>query len=193
MVSTSAVCLDRRAAPRAPATIETARLVLRRPAARDAAAVFARYASDPAVTRFLGWPTHRCLADTRTFLAGCDEEWQQRRVGPYLIHCRETGRLLGSTALSLESARQAAAGYVLARDAWGQGYATEALRTMRDLAYRLGVHRLYAICHPVHHASRRVMEKGGLRREGILYARAHFPNYEPGIAKDVLCYATFFD
>ena len=74
----------------------------------------------------------------RLFLACCDAEWRQTGVGPYLIQSRENGELLGSTGLRLASPQQAATGYLLARDAWGQGYATEALRAMRDLALRLG-------------------------------------------------------
>ncbi len=174
----------------APAMIETERLLLRRPLAGDAPAVFARYSGDPAVTRFLGWPTHRSLADARKFLACCEAEWQQRGVGAYLIHSHTDGRLLGSTAIGMESSWQAATGYLLARDAWGQGYATEALRAMRDLAWKLGVHRLYAICHPEHRASWHVMEKCGFRREGIVRGRAQFPNLQPGVAADVLCFAT---
>jgi ribosomal-protein-alanine N-acetyltransferase len=177
---------------KAPETIETVRLVLRRPVATDAEAMFTRYARDPAVTRFLGWPTHTSIADTTRFLAFCDDEWQQRRVGPYLIHSRDDGRLLGTTGLGLESPWQAAAGYVLARDAWGNGYATEALRAMRDLASRLGVHRIYAVCHPVHHASWRVMEKCGFERRGLLHAHAQFPNLQPGVMSDVLYYAASF-
>jgi RimJ/RimL family protein N-acetyltransferase len=38
----------------APERIETSRLVLRRPRESDAAGMFARYASDPDVTRFVG-------------------------------------------------------------------------------------------------------------------------------------------
>ena len=46
-------------------TIETKRLLLRRPQADDAAAIFERYAGDPDVTRFVGfrrtrqWPTRK--------------------------------------------------------------------------------------------------------------------------------------
>jgi [ribosomal protein S5]-alanine N-acetyltransferase len=181
------------AAASAPTIIETDRLVLRRPLAGDAATVFARYGSDPAVTRFLGWPTHQSLADARKFLAFCRAEWAQRGVGPYLIHAREDGELLGSVALGMESPRQATVGYLLARDAWGQGYATEALSAIRDLASRIGVHRLYAMCHVDNRASGRVMEKCGFRREGILRGRAQFPNLPPGVAADVLCYAAFFE
>jgi ribosomal-protein-alanine N-acetyltransferase len=178
---------------RAPGTIESARLTLRRPEAVDAPAVFARYAGDPAVTRYLGWRTHRSVADTRLFLASCDMEWRQSGVGPYLIESRESGELLGSASLRLVSSQQAAAGYVLARDAWGRGYATEALHAVRGLALRLGVLRLTAMCHPDHRASCRVMEKCGFTREGLMRAHAQFPNLAPGVAADVVCYSFIFD
>lgn len=181
------------ASPYAPATVETDRLVLRRPVPGDAPAVFARYAGDPAVTRFLGWRTHASVAETHVFLAGCDAAWRQNGVGPYLIQSREDGELLGSASLRLMSPQQAAAGYVLARDAWGRGYATEALHAIRGLALRLGVLRLTAMCHPEHRASWRVMQKCGFTREGLLRAQAQFPNLAPGIAADVLCYSFVFD
>jgi ribosomal-protein-alanine N-acetyltransferase len=178
---------------RAPSAIETRRLLLRRPIPSDAAAVFARYAGDPAVTKYLGWRTHRSLADSQMFLACCEAEWKQAGVGPYLLQSRENGEVLGSTALRLSSTQQAGTGYVLARDAWGQGYATEALRAMRDLAMRLGVLRITAVCHPEHQASWRVMQKCGFTREGILRSHAQFPNLAPGMASDVLCYSYIFD
>ena len=39
-----------------PERLDTERLVLRRPRPADAQAIFARYSSDPEVTRLLGWP-----------------------------------------------------------------------------------------------------------------------------------------
>jgi ribosomal-protein-alanine N-acetyltransferase len=177
----------------APATLRTERLVLRRPAAGDAAAVFARYAADPEVTRFLGWRTHESVAETQRFIACCDAEWRQSGVGAYLIQSREDGQLLGSASLRLLSSQQAAAGYVLARDAWGHGYATEALHAMRGLAMRLGVLRLTAFCHPEHHASLRVIQKCGFTREGLLRGHTQFPNLAPGVAADVVTYSFVFD
>ena len=177
----------------APSTLHTDRLVLRRPYASDAVDVFARYAGDPEVTRFLGWRTHMSVAETQQFLAYCDTEWRQSGVGPYLIHLRENGELLGSASIRLVSSQQAAAGYILARDAWGHGYATEALHAVRGLALRLGVVKLTAMCHPEHYASLRVMQKCGFIREGLLRGYTQFPNLAPGIAADVLSYSFVFD
>ena len=178
--------------PKAPEELQTVRLLLRRPHAGDATAIFERYASDAEVTRFVGWPRHRSVDNTRAFLAFSDAEWERWPAGPYLIVSRETGVLLGGTGFGFETDSRAVTGYVLARDAWGVGYATEALTAITEMAPGLGVERLCAFCHPDHHASWRVLEKGGFIREGVLRAHAQFPNLNPGVQSDVLCYARTF-
>jgi len=178
---------------KAPARIETSRLVMRPPVAADAEAIFTRYAGEPDVTRYLGWPRHRLVSDTRDFLAFSDAEWTRWPAGPYVIESRTSGDLLGGSGLGFDTPDEASTGYVLARDAWGHGYATEALEAMVDLARDLGVRRLYALCHPEHQASRHVLQKGGFVREAMLSRYAAFPNLKPGMLSDVLCYARTFD
>jgi RimJ/RimL family protein N-acetyltransferase len=157
----------------------------------DATAIFERYAGDPEVTRFLGWPTHRSLADTEAFLKISDSEWERWPAGPYLVLSRADGMLLGSSGFTFETPYRAATGYVLARDAWGQGYATETLRAIMEVAPAIGVLRLYALCHPQHRRSWRVLEKCGFEREGTLRRYLEFPNLKTGVI-DVLCYAIVF-
>ena len=168
-----------------PVRIETARLLLVRPQAADAASIFERYASDPDVTRFLGWPRHQSVDDTKAFLRFSAEEWERWPAGPYLIRSRDDGQLLGSTGFGFEATQRAITGYVLAKDAWGKGYATEALAAITDLAGRLGVVRLYALCHPAHRASWRVLEKCGFVRDVTWTGQTEFPNLAPGVLQDV--------
>jgi RimJ/RimL family protein N-acetyltransferase len=60
-------------------------------------------------------------------------------------------------------------GWVVRTDQQARGYATEAARALLDHAFEsLGLHRVIASCHAENAASRRVMEKLGMRRE------AHF-------------------
>ena len=98
-------------------------MILRRPGPDDAEAIFARYAADPEVTHLLGWARHTSLAATRAFLEVCDLEWAQWPARPYLVETRRDGVLLGSTGLAFETPQRAATGYVLAKDAWGEGCA----------------------------------------------------------------------
>jgi [ribosomal protein S5]-alanine N-acetyltransferase len=168
--------------------LETERLVLRAPRLNDAQPIFERYASDPVVTRYLGWPRHTSVADTRAFVKFSTTEWSKWNAGPMLAISRDDGTLLGSTGLNFEAPDVAQTGYVFARDAWGRGYATEALRAMMELAKQRGVQRLYALCHPTHRASWRVLEKCGFAREAVLPRHAVFPNLSPDPA-DVVSYA----
>jgi RimJ/RimL family protein N-acetyltransferase len=174
---------------RASERIETARLLLRRPTNADAPAIFERYSGDPEVTRYVGWPMHHTVAETRDFLAWSDGEWERWPAGPYLLCSRADGRLLGGTGLGFETPWRASTGYVLARDAWGLGLATEALGAMVELAASLGVRRLYALCHAEHRASRRVLEKVGFECEGVLRRHTLFPNLGTVEPSDVAIYA----
>ena len=179
---------------KAPETIETERLILRRPRARDAQEVLDRYAGDPAVTRYLSWPTHRSLTDTLAFLTWSDEEWRRWPSGPYLVFAQEGGgeKLLGSTGLSYKNPRRAVTGYVFARDAWGQGFATEALEAMVELAQQTGVERLEAVCHADHKDSANVLEKCGFQQEEVKREHFVFPNLAPQKKSDVYSYALSF-
>lgn len=173
-------------------TVETGRLRLRRPAWNRLHELF-ELASDPDTTRWVGWPRHRALEDTRAFLAFADAEWERAPAGPLVIEERATGNFLGTTGLAFEEPLIASTGYVLRREAWGHGYANEALLGVVDLAQRLGVQRLFALCHPQHRASVRVLAKGGFEREGVLRRSTVFPNLAPEALQDACIYARIFD
>jgi RimJ/RimL family protein N-acetyltransferase len=174
---------------KAPVEFHTDRLTLAPPGAADAAAIFASYASDPDVTRYLGWPRHRSIGDSEWFVRLSAEQWRRWPAGPYLIRLRSDGRLIGSTGLAFDAPTQAITGYVLAKEAWGRGYATEALSAMVDIARQVGVVRLYALCHPDHRVSSRVLEKCGFTRDREWSRPIEFPNLAPGRSEDVWCYA----
>lgn len=64
-------------------------------------------------------------------------------------------------------------GYWLAREYWGRGIATDAVRLIADYAFdRLGLLRLFALPFADNAASIRVLEKAGFAREGTLRSSA---------------------
>jgi len=174
---------------KAPERIETPRLLLRKPTPADAESIFRRYAANPDVTRYLSWPTHRTVADTQAFLSWSDDEWQKWPAGPYLIFSRNaTPALLGGTGLAFKSATRAITGYVLAQDAWDQGFATEALIAIVEVARQVGAQRIEAICHAEHRASAHVLEKCGFIQEELRREHFLFPNLKPQKKSDALSY-----
>ena len=174
---------------KAPIQLETTRLILRQPMTSDAVEIFERYASNAEVTRFLGWPRHQSLQDTEAFVRFSTQEWDNWPAGPYLIVSRTDGRLLGGTGLGFQTPHEAMTGYVLAKDAWGKGFATEALAAIVNLAPRVGVTRLFALCHPEHLPSRHVLEKCGFVRDDASKPAVEFPNLSPGVRQEALHYA----
>ena len=168
--------------------VETERLVLRRPRVSDEPAVFSRYAADPEVTRYMAFPTHRSLHDTHAYVQWSDSMWAQWPLaGPYLVFARDGVTLLGGAGIVNDSETLAQIGYILARDAWGRGYASEALMASIETARLAGVRRLEAGVHVDHQVSRRVLEKAGFAHEGT--RQGVFPNLPPDVTRDAALYA----
>ncbi len=173
---------------RPPESLETPRLLLRRPTPEDADVIFETYAQDPEVTRHLHWRPHRSLDDTREFLRRCEESWQSGSAFPWVITRREDHQLIGGIEVRIDGHR-ADLGYVLAPSHWGQGYATEATRAVVEWALaQPALFRVWAFCDIANPASARVLEKAGMRREGIL-RRWGPPTGASPEPVDCFCYA----
>jgi RimJ/RimL family protein N-acetyltransferase len=151
--------------------IETPRLVLRDLADEDGPAVHA-YAHDAAVVRYLDWGPNTA-DDTTQFLAMARSAREAvPRTAYYLaIVLGATTRLIGGCRIEIRSAASGNGdiGYVLARDAWGHGYATEASRALLAFGFEtLALHRIWATCDVQNQTSARVLEKLGMRQEARL-------------------------
>lgn len=171
-----------------PTEYTTDRLLLRQPRSADAPRIFSEYAGDPRVGRFLAWPIHKSIEDTHEFLVFSDSEWRTRRGGPYLIFTRDGSTLLGSTGLAFESDERASTGYVIAHRHWGNGIATEALRAITEIAARIQLKSLYALCHPDHVASQNVLKKNGFHLTQTVEKGCPFPNQPNPESRDVFCF-----
>ncbi|HXC49506.1 MAG TPA: GNAT family N-acetyltransferase [Candidatus Limnocylindrales bacterium] len=172
-----------------PKILQTPRLVLRPPRDEDAQSIFDNYASDHDVTRFVSWPRHETVEDSRRFIELSHSEWARWPAGPLLIESRVDKRLIGATGLAFEKPYRASTGYVLSQGAWGAGFATEAVRAVARLAQASGVLRLYAVCHAHHFAAVRVLERSGFLREGVMRRYRIFPNLHDPTPQDVGLYA----
>jgi ribosomal-protein-alanine N-acetyltransferase len=167
-------------------TLETERLILRKMTPADAEVVFA-YASDPEVTRYVIWDTHRTIEDSESFLRSTVERYENAEADWGIVR-KENGRFIGECGIvewDLDHAR-AEMGYVLSREYWGQGLMPEAVRAMISFGFeRMGLNRIEARCMTENVASARVMEKAGMTYEGTLRKREVIK----GAYRDIKLYA----
>jgi ribosomal-protein-alanine N-acetyltransferase len=154
--------------------LETERLLLRKMRLDDAEAMFA-YASDPEVTRYVLWDTHRSIEDSEDFLRLATEGYERGDFGGWGVVLKDSGAFIGTCGMDAgyapEHAR-AELGYVLSREYWGRGLMSEAVRAVIRFGFeRLELNRLEARCIAENVASARVMEKAGMSYEGTLRER----------------------
>ncbi len=171
-----------------PEIIETRRLRLRRSIESDAEGIFAGYAQDREVTMYLAWRPTENIADTRESLRKADEEWREGRAFRWTLLEKGDEEVLGTLAARVDGLK-VELGYVLAKKFWGRGFMTEAVRAVIDWALKEGgVYRVWAVCDVENPASARVLEKVGMKREGILRRWSVHPTRsdEP---RDCFCYA----
>ncbi len=151
--------------------LETERLILRPFRVTDAEDMFRNWASDPAVTAYLTWPTHESAAASRAVAALWESESQKPEVYQWAIELRSIGQVIGSISVVgiKESVGEAELGYCIGRRWWGQGITAEAVKAViRYLVRDVGFMRICADHDIVNPNSGRVMQKAGMTREGVL-------------------------
>jgi RimJ/RimL family protein N-acetyltransferase len=158
--------------------LETPRLLLRPLTTADRAA-YAALLSDAEVMRYIGGPLDADNAARQ--LDGIIGRFAVDRLGPLAVELREDERLLGRvgfwiwdrrdwtgghTVRELRDDAEIELGWILARRAWGHGYATEAAVAVLRHAYgELGLSRVISLIDPRNDGSVRVAERLGARHE----------------------------
>lgn len=161
-----------------PERIVTSRLVLQRLRYEDAEEIFYTYASKPDVTKYMSWPTHQSVDDTRAFLRYAVSGWYEGIDYSYSVRLRSNNKLIGSFGVVNENGKLQF-GYIFSTHYWNQGYATEVCRDMMPrLAAQPGVFRIGTYVDTENSASLHVLRKAGLTEEGVLRQWMRFPNQD---------------
>jgi RimJ/RimL family protein N-acetyltransferase len=158
--------------------IETERLILRLPRPEDAADLAVAYA-EPETVRYIGDGTTATPAEVEAVIPQWVERWEMWGVGFFSLERREDGRVLGRAGFLRWDREtweiggdETEIGWLVAREHWGQGYATEAALALRDWALReRGLTRLISLIQHGNVRSVRVAEKLGERYEGDVEVR----------------------
>lgn len=154
--------------------VHSPRLTLRPFEIGDISEAYVGWLNDPEVVRFL--ETRYAKQDMKTV-----REYVSTMIGRaneyfYGIFLRQTQRHIGNIKVGPVSRVHALGDISLvigARDCWGQGYATEAIRAMSLHAFEdLGVRKLSAGMYAPNVASMRAFERAGFTQEGI--RREHY-------------------
>ncbi|HWL53502.1 MAG TPA: GNAT family N-acetyltransferase [Chthoniobacteraceae bacterium] len=159
-------------------TLQTERLALRPLVLEDARALTALAGAPEIAATTLRIPHPYPRAEARRFIKTQESLFLSDRGATFAIEDGTTGELYGCVGFGCENEhRRAELGYWIGLPYWGRGYATEAARKI--VAYGFAIWKLHRIT--AHHfvsnpASGRVLEKLGMKREGLL--REHF--YKPG-------------
>lgn len=151
--------------------LQTERLALRRFQLEDAEEFYRNVTSDSKVNKFLTWPVHKDVEETRELLTGWVERYENPERYCWAIVLKENEQLIGTIAAPTIKNRTETAEvtYCIGSAWWGLGIVTEALsEVIRYLFEEILVNRIEAGYDIKNPASGRVLEKVGMQKEGIL-------------------------
>jgi RimJ/RimL family protein N-acetyltransferase len=150
--------------------LETDRLILRRLSPEDAGFIL-RLLNEPSWLRFIGDKGVRTVEDARNYiLNGPVEMYSRLGFGLYLVELKDEGLPVGICGLiKRDSLEDVDIGFAFLPKYWGRGYAHEAASAV--MAYGgsvLGLNRIVAVVSADNVSSARLLEKLGLRCEGVV-------------------------
>jgi len=139
---------------------------------RDDLPQFVAWFSDPDVRRFLDMYLPFSLAEEERWFKNLLERMERREVVMLAIETKDDDAHIGNISLFDINwkDRHAELGITIGnKDYWSQGYGTDAIRTMLQLAFeQMNLHRVVLRVHADNARAIRAYEKVGFRHEGAL-------------------------
>ena len=127
---------------------------------------------DPEVMRFIPGGALADEAAVGSLLERYADVQQRLGFSSWAVVERETGRVIGDAGFGIfEPTGEVELGYTLARDCWGEGYATEAAKACLAAGLeQLTAPRIIAVVDAENEASLRVPRRIGMRRVETIHA-----------------------
>ena len=175
-------------------TLETSRLIMRAIKKDDFDAIHSYASCEENIIYMLFDPNDE--AATRSFIE-CAMEFALKNpitVYQFAVVLKENEALIGGCDLHYTGKNEASIGWLLHRDYWGNGYGTELGRELFRFGFEeLNLRRITATCHAENTGSSRLMEKIGMRREGLFFDARPPHKKESRPFGDELAYAMLKD
>ena len=148
--------------------LQTPRLSLRRHVLEDAGLLYRHFGTDAAMFRYSGWNPYATSEQARETVQRFIDSYADPRFYGWAIE-RE-GRMIGTIGAYDHDPEknQIEVGFSIEQASWGKGYATEALEVVLEyLTVQEGIAHVTAWCASDNIASKRTLEKAGMRLSGI--------------------------
>jgi ribosomal-protein-alanine N-acetyltransferase len=142
----------------------------------------------------MDWPTHQSIETSLEWIQLTLDQWNHKQEYTWGITLKTGGdNIVGAIGCS-ELTFKVSFGYVLDKEYWGKGIATEAATVLVEkLSTIEGVRRIWATCDCANAASARVLLKSGCIREGILHNWLIRPNLPGAPPRDNYVFAKTVD
>ena len=97
-------------------------------------------------------------------VAAAEARWRQFGFDMWVLECADSGEFIGRGGLIFsDELGEVEVGYMLAREKWGQGFATELAVFALGFGFEtVGLDRVVAVVDIPHLRSQRVLEKAGM-------------------------------
>lgn len=124
-----------------------------------------RYAMDPENAALMVYLPKTSRGEVRRFIIEAQEQWQLEQPDICEFAVLLGDKHIGGMTMYFEGDySRGELGWIIRRDCWGNGYAVEAARGLIDyFAREMKLRRFIAHCDSENAASKRVMEKLGMR------------------------------
>ena len=161
--------------------LTSSRLVLNELTIEDQQTLFSIY-SDPVVMRHYDMERAQKLEDCTELIAYFSHCFEQGSGIRWAVRDRVSQQLMGTIGLMNISQfeHSATVGFDLARQFWGNGFITEALQTVLQLAFGENslwqLNRVEALILPLNLASQKVVGNNGFSLEGVLRQKGFWAN-----------------
>ena len=130
---------------------------------------YAGFAADAEVMKYIGVVGPLSPEQATARLARYVRCWEEHALGMFSVRLRGEESPVGWAGLQpLQGTADVEVGYAFGRLAWGRGFATEVAAAVVQWGFEdRGLERIVAVASPENAASRRVMDKLGMRYEGM--------------------------
>lgn len=159
--------------------IKTERLLLRTFEKTDYSAIF-KWASNPKVNRYVSYPVHKNIRDSKSIAALWEKAAQKKDNYNWAIVYE--GNVIGNiTVVAHDGLWEAGMGWQIDVPYWNKGIMTEAANAVFDFLFcEVGFHRIFAAHDTRNPGSGKVMEKLGMKKEGVTRQSYFKPGFGTG-------------